>query len=255
MVYRLADTDKARYIFGNWEETMIWSCIQGIMGEICADDVKVPRSAAAILGDFMFFAGEPLSELVRYKPEGYPKDFVIMVPENDRWGRMIESCYGGKARKVSRYAMKKEPHVFDKEKLQKLLGTLPDGYEFRLIDEDIYNQCRRQEWCRDLVAQYKDYETYQRIGLGAAVLKGGRIVSGASSYSSYEGGIEVEIDTNEPYRRKGLASVCGAGLILECQKRGLYPSWDAHNKWLVALAEKLGYHYSHEYTAYEIWGY
>lgn len=56
-------------------------------------------------------------------------------------------------------------------------------------------------------------------------------------------------------RRKGLASVCGAKLILECMKRGLYPSWDAQNKGSVALAEKLGYHFSHEYVAYEIFEY
>ena len=65
-------------------------------------------------------------------------------------------------------------------------------------------------------------------------------------------GIEIEIDTREDYRRQGLAYVCGARLILECLDRGLYPSWDAQNKASVALAEKLGYHYSHTYTVYEI---
>ena len=178
-----------------------------------------------------------------------------MVPENDEWGRMIESCYKGRAKKVSRYAIKKEPQVFDREKLKKVQGCLPDGYVLKLIDEDIYHQCRAKEWSRDLVSQYPDYVTYQKLGLGVVVQKDGRVVSGASSYASYEGGIEIEIDTDEPYRRRGLASACAAGLILECIKRDLYPSWDAQNKWSVALAEKLGYHYSHEYTAYEIWGY
>lgn len=78
-------------------------------------------------------------------------------------------------------------------------------------------------------------------------------MSGASSYSRYQEGIEIEIDTREDYRRKGFASVCGAKLILECLKRNLYPSWDAQNKASVSLAEKLGYHYSHIYTAIEIW--
>ncbi len=80
-------------------------------------------------------------------------------------------------------------------------------------------------------------------------------MSGASSYSSYQGGIEIEIDTREDCRRKGLASVCGARLVLECLNRGMYPSWDAQNLWSVGLAEKLGYHFSHEYDAYEIRGY
>lgn len=79
--------------------------------------------------------------------------------------------------------------------------------------------------------------------------------AGASSYSGYRGGIEIEIDTNEVYRRKGLAYICGAKLILECLDRNLYPSWDAQNIWSVALAEKLGYHFDHAYTAYEVYGY
>lgn len=81
------------------------------------------------------------------------------------------------------------------------------------------------------------------------------LIAGASSYSRYDKGIEIEIDTREDHRRKGLAYVCGAKLILECLEEGLYPSWDAQNKWSVALAEKLGYHFSHEYVAYEIMGY
>ncbi len=260
MVHKLKDTGRARHIFGAWEETIIWSCLQGIMGHIYADDEQCPHSAAAMLGDFAFFAGRPARELILHKPEDCPKDFIIMVPENDAWGRMIEDCWKEKARKVSRYAMKKEPWIFDKEHIDRewlgrLRDALPGGYELKLIDEDIYRQCREREWSRDLVSQYKDYEIYERLGLGVAVVKDGKVVSGASSYSSYAGGIEIEIDTHEPFRRMGLAAACGAGLILECHRRGLYPSWDAQNKWSVALAEKLGYHYSHEYPAYEIWGY
>ncbi len=91
--------------------------------------------------------------------------------------------------------------------------------------------------------------------MGAVICKGNIMISGASSYPRYKDGIEIEIDTREEYRRKGFAYVCGAKLILECLKRNLYPSWDAHNKGSVALAEKLGYHYSHSYTAIEITDY
>ena len=60
------------------------------------------------------------------------------------------------------------------------------------------------------------------------------------------------MDTHRDYRRRGLAAACSAKLILECRRRGWYPSWDAQNLWSVALAEKLGYHLDHEYTAYEV---
>ena len=62
----------------------------------------------------------------------------------------------------------------------------------------------------------------------------------------------MQIDTREDFRRKGLASICGAKLLLECLKRGWYPSWDAQNRQSVALAEKLGYHFEKEYIAYEV---
>ena len=88
-----------------------------------------------------------------------------------------------------------------------------------------------------------------------AALKDGELAAGASSYSRYIEGIEVQVDTKKEHRRKGLAYACGAKLILECLERGLYPSWDAQNLWSVALAEKLGYHFSHEYIAYEVTGY
>lgn len=123
------------------------------------------------------------------------------------------------------------------------------------MEESEYHMCRNNGWTRDLVSQYKDYETYKKLGLGVVILKDGEPVAGASSYSRYDKGIEIEIDTREDHRRKGLAYACGAKMIMECLKRDLYPSWDAQNKGSVALAEKLGYHFSHEYVAYEVMGF
>ena len=44
-------------IFENWNETIIWSCMQGIMGELHTN--LSGDAAMAILGDFAFFAGNP----------------------------------------------------------------------------------------------------------------------------------------------------------------------------------------------------
>lgn len=255
MITRINDVKAAEPLFEGWEETLIWSCLQQIMGEIYGDDQKSPKSAMAILGDFCFLAGEPNEELVLYKPDQCRQDFIIMIPQNEGFEKMIEQCYKEKAKRVSRYAIKKEPDVFNKEKLQAIVAALPKEYSLKMIDEKLFYRCKETDWCRDFVSQYRDYERYQKHGLGCVVMKDGKLVAGASSYSGYLSGIEIEIDTKEEYRRKGLATVCGAKLILECLKRKWYPSWDAQNKWSVSLAEKLGYHYSHEYTAYEIMGY
>lgn len=252
MVIRVQHTRNAASIFGDWQETLIWSCLQDIMGDIYADDEENPSSAMALLGDFRFFAGEPNPELVTFRPNETIPEFVILVPQNADWARTIERQYGGAAKRITRYALKKEPDSFDIDRLRKLAAHVSPEYSLRMVDEKLYGLCGSEAWCKDLVSQYPDYDTYRNLGLGVVAVHQGKIVSGASSYASYRNGIEIEIDTREDYRRKGLATACGAKLILECLDKGLYPSWDAHTEESLALARKLGYTFDREYTAYEL---
>lgn len=270
MIKRIEAPQKASGLFESWQETMIWSCLQGVMGalygkyqdegrtdkkiNIDGDDMEAPRSAMALLGDFCFLAGEPDEELVRYRPEGWKQNFLIMTPQNEAWAAQIEAQYGERARRRMRYAIKKEGDVFDRNKLKAAAGSISPEYTIKMIDEELYRWCREHRWSRDFVGNYESYEQYWKIGLGVVVVKNGVPVAGASSYSSYHGGIEIEIDTKEEFRRQGLAFASGAALILACLERGWYPSWDAQNLWSVALAEKLGYHFDHEYPVYEILG-
>lgn len=259
MIQELKETEKAASLFADWQETMIWSCLQGVMGKIFVTSQENPLSAMAVIGDFCFLAGKSDREFLPtgegIKSAGLwrtAQEFLIVVPGSQAWAELIEEYLGEKARRTIRYAIKKEPDVFDAEKMRGIVDGLPAGYELKLIGEDLFERCRKMDWCRDWVKQYADFDTYQKYGLGVVILKDGEPVSGASSYTGYIGGIEVQIDTREDHRRKGLALICGAKLILECLNRGWYPSWDAQNKWSVALAEKLGYHFDREYTAYDV---
>lgn len=244
--------EKLNVLFDNWNETLIWSCLQGYMGSAWADSDSCPTAGQIVIADFCFFAGETNEELVKNKPKPCKSDFVIMVPQNENWAKLIEEVYGAKATKVTRYAIKKEANVFDIEKLKGIVDSVSADYSIQLIDEKMYNVANKNEWSVSLCSQFETYEEYREKGLGVVVLHNGELVSGASSYTVYQGGIEIEIDTREDCRRKGLALACGAKLILECLARNLYPSWDAQNKGSVALAEKLGYHFDKEYVAYEI---
>lgn len=234
----------------DWNETMIWSCLQGYMGKAYADSTDAPKSACFFVADFCFFAGEPNEELVG-NHEIIKNRSVIMTAKNDKWNQIIEKVYPN-SEKMTRYAIKKEPNVFNKEKLKHVVNSLDCSYKLKLIDEELYEKVMREDWSRDLCGQFVDAKDFCKRGLGVVVMHNGEIVSGASSYTIYDEGIEIEIDTRKDYRRKGLAYAAGAKLILECLERGLYPSWDAHNIWSVALAEKLGYNFDFEYTAYEV---
>lgn len=240
----MIDINKIAPIFSGWEETLIWSCLQGCMGFVIADNNENPSAAQIVVGDFCFYAGTPSHDLVAQAAA------PIIIPRNEEWARLIESVWGNGVEKLLRYAIKKEPDVFNIEKLTVYAGSLSEEYILKLFDEEIYTYALSQDWSKDLCSQFKDYDDYSKRGIGVAVIHKGKLVSGASSYTVYRDGIEIEIDTNPDYRRRGLATACGARLILECLTRGLYPSWDAHDLRSVALAEKLGYHLDHPYVAY-----
>lgn len=42
-------------LFGDWPETIIWTCLEGTMGDIYVDDSQSPQSALALYGQQSFF--------------------------------------------------------------------------------------------------------------------------------------------------------------------------------------------------------
>ena len=238
---------KAAALFDGWNEALIWSCLQGHMGNMILVDNENPLSAMIDIGDFRFFAGNPNIALLTI-----PDRTKLLIPKDGAWGRLIEDFYGKQVNKTLRYAIKKEPHIFNKEMLTAYTKTLDDCYELRMFDQETFEMARMEEWSVDLCSQFKDYKDYQKKAIGTAILHQGKLVAGASPYATYNEGIEIEIDTKPEYRCRGLATVCGAKLILECLQRNIYPSWDAHDLRSVALAEKLGYHLDSSYVTYEL---
>lgn len=131
-----------------------------------------------------------------------------MVPQNGQWSSVIRQVYKDAAKPIVRYALKKEYDIFDREKLMKMSRILPAGYEIRMIDERIYYMAGKEEWSSDLCSQFPTFADYRERGIGTAVLFDGTLAAGASSYTVYQGGIEIEIDTKEEHRRRGLARAC-----------------------------------------------
>ncbi|WP_085832921.1 GNAT family N-acetyltransferase [Clostridium merdae] len=240
----MAQLNQIASIFSGWEKAMIRSCLDGCMGYFLTDDEQNPSAAQIVVGDFCFFAGVPKAALAAKAAS------PIIALQNAEWEQILQSVWGNRVTKATRYAIRKEPDVFSPERLNGYIDVLDEGYQLEFIEEEQYHSLLEEDWSRDLCSQFPSYEEYRQKGLGVVVTYKGKAVSGASSYCVYSGGLEIEIDTNPEYRRKGLATACGAGLILECLKRGLYPSWDAHDLRSVALAEKLGYHMDYPYTVY-----
>ena len=247
MICELKDPSKAAPVFEGWDDldTGVIACLENVMGRIYANDPQHPRSALAVIGDFAFCAGEPDLELLRAKPDRW----LLVVPQNEAWAALIEENFP--AGKRIRYALKKDT-VFDREKLEALSGSLPEGYSFRRIDGEVYELCLKDELFEDCVAVFGSKEAYLELGRGIAVMKEGKLASAASSYYRSRGRIDIEIGTVREERHRGLGAAVAAKLILACLDEGLCPTWDAANKLSVRLAEKLGYVFSREYVCFSM---
>lgn len=200
----------------------------------------------------VFFAGIPNPELIRNIPDPSKVPVITLVARQEKWHPLIESAYNGQYEKFTRYALKKEPEAFDQEQLRANLTALPQDCEICQIDGSLYSTLQSEDWSRDLCSQFKDPQDYTQNGLGFVIIKNHEIIAGASSYTYYDNGIEIQIDTKQPYRRQGLARIVGSRLILECLQQNRCPSWDAVSPESLRLAESLGYCLETPYTAYAV---
>lgn len=243
-----ADRAQIAPLFEGMEDTMIRSCLEGRMGQAHADALP-PACARIVLGDFAFLAGDALAPGAEALIRSFTRR-LLTIPREPTWGPLLLAVHGNRCRTITRIAFRKDP-VFDRGALARMAAARPEGVRLEPIGRRWYDWSR-DSWGRDFCSQFDTFEAYERDGIGFVAVRDAEVLSGASSYSVYGGGIEIEIDTREDCRRQGLASACAAKLILVCLERGLHPNWDAANPASAALAEKLGYRVSHPYTTYDI---
>ena len=248
-IFRLEDPSAALSLFDGWDETGVWSALDGVMGDIYANEALT--AAAAVLGDFAFVASPEMDvdavQALLCALKERADHTLLLVAENEALFALCRSLVG-EAQTGMRYAVRKERGVFQPEKLRRFAVDVPAGYVLSGMTREIWEQIvEKGGWMRDFTSNFPDYAAFMEKALGVFALKDGEIVCGASSYSAFDGGIEIEIGTHEAHRRRHLARACGARLILDCLDRGLYPSWDAANLMSISLAQQLGYRFSHTY--------
>lgn len=248
-------------LFAGMSDTAVWSCLQGRNFVRAWTDSVDHTNCACLMtggvregtGGFAFFAGDAAGASAAELVKRWKSDVSgghITVPRGEAW-RQVMTDVLGKAGWHKRYATSKSENNFDIAKLSRWANALPEGFNMRKLDRELFELCLTGGWSRDNVGNFADYDEFatQGYGMGFAVMLGGEPVSVASPYSAYDSGIEIEIDTREDQRRKGLARACASRLILECLEKGLYPSWDAANRESILLAQQLGYIFTEEYDA------
>jgi len=252
---KLVGKDKMKNIaplFGGWNEVGILSCLQGHVGQAFVDNEDVPSVAMICHSGFCYVAGDAESPRAKELLWNIHKDCMELQLRDEEWQRLAEREFGKKIEKFTRYKFKRNAELFDREKLQGYIDALPDGYEIAKIDERMFKCLRTYEWAEYHCAQFISFEELRKYAIGFVVLYDGEPICAATPFYYCDEAIDIQIDTVEEHRRKGIATACAARLILDCLDRWIFPNWSADCAESRYLAEKLGYELDKEDVSYAI---
>ncbi len=236
-------------------DVLLRGAMEGTIGRVWVPSLTGSSYCLVVVGDFAYLLGLPPKgeQALDLKGQIYESaSQAFIYPQNEMWADWIEEQFAGQQRLVVRYALKKDEHHFDLDRLRGYVASVPKGVRLRRIDERLYHLAMKEEWSRDLCANFESVEDFMKYGFGYVALKGRELIAGCSCYGVSEGMMEIEVDTRRDWRRQGLALACSAAFLLECLEKGLVPNWDAVNLQSVGLAEKLGYVFEKEYQVYRL---
>jgi len=237
-------------LFNGWEEVAILSYMQGHMGQAWADDEDTPTVAKIESEGVCYIAGDATSPQARELLRQIPIDMELQA-NSEAWHQLVAEELPNTTYPITRYKFKKDPALFDKEKLQSYAKTLPKDYAIAPIDEAMFSYLPTTGLGGHCM-QFASYANFQKYGAGFVVLHEGEPVCVASPATYCDSFIDIQIDTHPKHRRKGLATACATNLILECLAKGIFPCWDADCDESKCLAEKLGYQLEREAVTYDV---
>ena len=122
MLLSQKELGQAAPLFAGWEETMIWSCLEGAMGRVFAAGRPV-CSAAARIADFCFLAGRPDAALLWWEDRWW---LSLGAGEEQAIARLSEfgRCETARPHLEARLAEHGRP-VWDQDALTALLSYFP----------------------------------------------------------------------------------------------------------------------------------
>ena len=143
------------------------------------DDNCRPRSAAVVMGDFVFLSGEPKLSFLK---EVAGRDGLLLIARNEGWQEQLPALAGESFADYKCYPRYRFSLAAKEDQLQQILSSLPEGMRLERIDQSWFEHSRKVAWMRDFCSQFACWEDYARWGCGFLLTKEGRPLSGASSY-------------------------------------------------------------------------
>jgi hypothetical protein len=216
--------------------------LDGYIGRAYTDSATSPHIAMLSIPNLRLsiYGGDCQHPTARTNLEQLAAGTALLFAEQD-WEQLAQEVIGGRLLNYRRYAFTSEK--LDSDHLRDLSSQTPRGYRLEKMDMDLARRLAGEEspFSADHVRNFGSPERFIQCGFGFCLLAGDEIVSAATTFVVCNKGIEIQINTREQHRGRGLATVGAANLLLLSLEQNLDPNWDAANDVSVRLAKKLGY--------------
>ena len=159
----------------------------------------------------------------------------ILIPSSPAWKSIIPTLLPG--RKV--IEIYRKPFVFNLESFQNKrneVSQISPGFHIQTIDQLTAENI-------GVLSSWSSIDAFLTNGIGFMILKGEELVSTCFSIFSSSKKVEIDVHTNEKYRRKGLAKFICSLFIEKCIELNKIPNWECFwdNEPSLNMADKLGF--------------
>ncbi len=207
-------------------------------GFILADDADKPNVALSFMGGCIIYGGDENHALARALIRSMEvQPAILSYPEN--WAALILDEFKGKAKYETRYHL---PFAsLDKERLFSIDLSTNDGYRVEKISEKLAERLKDDIGEEYQLYHYSSLKDFADKGCGFCITKGNEILSAAAAFLRSGNKVQIQVNTKQQYRQKGLATKTSASMLRYCLENGITADWDAANTYSRDLAYKLGY--------------
>ena len=236
-----SDRSKLLDLFDSFKvgRRIIFPALAQNRGNIWVDSIESPKVARLQMSIINALTGDST------KPEALElikmiKPHELVFFSNTGWSDILRKVWGDRVGIQKRTMM--SPNSLSVDYLKELVDNLPTEFTLEQLDLETTRKLDENMFMH-IALFFGSSEAFIENGFGFCIKHNGNVVSVASTFTPFIDEFEIEVRTSNDgeYRRKGLATIVSAALLLYALEQGFIPHWDAANEISVKLALKLGY--------------
>ncbi|MCK4565798.1 MAG: GNAT family N-acetyltransferase [Candidatus Thorarchaeota archaeon] len=251
MIIEWTDVDRSRLhnLFDTFKtcRAVIFPALSQNRGHIWVDSLDSPTVAKLQLNVLNFIVGDNDSVSAKELLQTIEPMQPLFVP--DDWIDFVSGEWGDRLGTQKRTLM--SPDSLDIKYLRGIRDRLQKEYRLERVDLETAKKLDKGVY-KHIAMFFDGSADFAKNGISFCVKHEGKVISIASTYTPFTNKFDVQVDTidDHAHRRRGLATVVCAALMVYALENNVVPHWDAANDISVQLALKLGYTDPYEWNLF-----